>query len=102
MRNVLVHEYFGVDIEEVWKTGERDLLTFKRAIEELPQSIGGPRMRPVCAVYEQRGEAARLDAGSRVLVGRSLRVLSIFGQIRWATLNLSLGRQTFSVDSSNH
>jgi uncharacterized protein with HEPN domain len=25
MRNVLVHEYFGVDLGEVWKTAEHDL-----------------------------------------------------------------------------
>lgn len=35
MRNVLVHEYFGVDLGEVWKTVERDLPAFKRSIEEL-------------------------------------------------------------------
>lgn len=35
MRNVLVHEYFGVDLGEVWKTVERDLPTFKRAVEGL-------------------------------------------------------------------
>jgi uncharacterized protein with HEPN domain len=25
MRNVLVHDYFGIDLEEVWTTVERDL-----------------------------------------------------------------------------
>jgi uncharacterized protein with HEPN domain len=35
MRNILVHEYFGVDLGEVWKTVERDLPGFKRAIEGL-------------------------------------------------------------------
>lgn len=35
MRNVLVHEYFGVDLEEVWKTVERDLPVFKGAVEQL-------------------------------------------------------------------
>jgi uncharacterized protein with HEPN domain len=35
MRNILVHEYFGVDLREVWRTVERDLPGFKRAIERL-------------------------------------------------------------------
>jgi uncharacterized protein with HEPN domain len=35
IRSILVHEYFGVDLREVWKTVERDLPGFKRAIEEL-------------------------------------------------------------------
>lgn len=35
MRNVLVHEYFGVDLGEVWKTVERDLPACKRAVKEL-------------------------------------------------------------------
>jgi uncharacterized protein with HEPN domain len=39
MRNVLVHEYFGVDLGEVWKTVERDLPQFKRAIERLLKTL---------------------------------------------------------------
>ena len=35
MRNILVHEYFGVDLGEVWNAVERDLPAFKRAIEGL-------------------------------------------------------------------
>jgi uncharacterized protein with HEPN domain len=35
MRNILVHEYFGVDLREVWNAVERDLPEFKRAIEGL-------------------------------------------------------------------
>ncbi len=35
MRNILVHEYFGVDLDEVWKTVERDLPALKRRIEKL-------------------------------------------------------------------
>jgi len=41
MRNVLVHEYFGVDLDEVWKTVESDLPAFKRAIEELLEALEG-------------------------------------------------------------
>lgn len=35
MRNVLVHDYFGVDTEEVWMVVERDLPTFKRKIDAI-------------------------------------------------------------------
>jgi uncharacterized protein with HEPN domain len=35
MRNVLVHEYFGVDLQEVWRTVERDLPVLKHQIEAL-------------------------------------------------------------------
>jgi uncharacterized protein with HEPN domain len=35
MRNILVHEYFGVDLGEVWNAVERDLPGFKLAIEGL-------------------------------------------------------------------
>jgi uncharacterized protein with HEPN domain len=41
MRNVLVHEYFGVDLGEVWKTVERDLPAFKHAVEELLRRLEG-------------------------------------------------------------
>jgi uncharacterized protein with HEPN domain len=35
MRNVLVHEYFGVDLDEVWRTVEQDLPRLKQQIETL-------------------------------------------------------------------
>jgi uncharacterized protein with HEPN domain len=35
MRNILVHEYFGVDLRGVWNAVERHLPSFKRAIEGL-------------------------------------------------------------------
>lgn len=35
MRNVLVHDYFGIDLEEVWRTVERDLPTLKESVESL-------------------------------------------------------------------
>lgn len=35
MRNVLVHEYFGVDTQTVWQTVERDLPSFKKAVKQL-------------------------------------------------------------------
>lgn len=39
MRNVLVHEYFGVDLGEVWQTVERDLPGFKGTVETLLQRL---------------------------------------------------------------
>jgi uncharacterized protein with HEPN domain len=46
MRNVLIHEYFGVDLQEVWRTVEKDLPALKHQIEALvkrleDQSYGG-------------------------------------------------------------
>jgi uncharacterized protein with HEPN domain len=35
MRNVLVHEYFGVDLNELWNVVERDLKGFQGAVERL-------------------------------------------------------------------
>ncbi len=35
MRNLLVHEYFGVDIEEVWSTAENDLLLLRPEVEAM-------------------------------------------------------------------
>lgn len=35
MRNVLVHEYFGVDLNELWNIVERDLRAIKRPVERL-------------------------------------------------------------------
>jgi len=33
MRNVLVHQYFGVDLDEVWDTAVADLPSLRRDIE---------------------------------------------------------------------
>ena len=35
LRNILVHEYFGVDLEEVWATVERDLPALKVQVQAL-------------------------------------------------------------------
>ncbi len=35
MRNVLVHDYFGVDTDEVWRVVERDLPVLKREVQRL-------------------------------------------------------------------
>ena len=39
MRNVLVHAYFGVDLNEVWKTVEKDLSVLKQQIETLLKQL---------------------------------------------------------------
>jgi uncharacterized protein with HEPN domain len=38
MRNLLVHEYFSVDLEEVWETVLRDLPLLKAQIQTLLES----------------------------------------------------------------
>ena len=35
LRNVIVHEYFGIDLEIVWGVVERDLPDLKRRIREI-------------------------------------------------------------------
>ena len=42
MRNVLVHEYFGVDLNEVWNIVERELPDMKRQIEAILKELGLP------------------------------------------------------------
>ena len=37
MRNFIIHEYFGVDLNIVWDTIKEDLPTFKNNIEKLLQ-----------------------------------------------------------------
>ncbi len=34
MRNVLIHEYFGVDVDEIWLTATVDIPQLKRALEK--------------------------------------------------------------------
>ena len=41
MRNILVHDYFGIDLVEVWKAVERDLPTLKPKIKSLLQADPG-------------------------------------------------------------
>jgi uncharacterized protein with HEPN domain len=35
LRNVLIHEYFGVDLEIVWRVVQRRIPTLKRHVEAL-------------------------------------------------------------------
>jgi uncharacterized protein with HEPN domain len=39
MRNILVHEYFGVDLDEIWRTVEQVLPTFKVQIQVLIKQL---------------------------------------------------------------
>ena len=39
MRNILVHEYFGVDLAEVWRTVEHDLPPLKNNIQALLDNL---------------------------------------------------------------
>lgn len=40
MRNVLAHDYFGIDVEQVWATVERDLPPLREQIEAILQDLG--------------------------------------------------------------
>ncbi len=39
MRNVLVHDYFGIDVEAVWSAVEHDLPGLKKKIEAILASL---------------------------------------------------------------
>jgi len=39
MRNILVHDYFGIDLEAVWSVFERDLPELKRRIKDVIEKI---------------------------------------------------------------
>ena len=40
-RNVLVHDYLDIDLEEVWDIIELDLPPFKRRVQDLLEELGG-------------------------------------------------------------
>ncbi|MBU2521520.1 MAG: DUF86 domain-containing protein [Proteobacteria bacterium] len=35
MRNILIHEYFGVDPDQVWNTVQKDIPELKRQLEKI-------------------------------------------------------------------
>jgi uncharacterized protein with HEPN domain len=37
MRNILVHDYFGIDLDEVWAVVERDLPVLREQIEAIAE-----------------------------------------------------------------
>lgn len=39
MRNVLVHHYFGIDLEQVWDTTKIDLLILKANVEKIIKGL---------------------------------------------------------------
>lgn len=39
MRDKLIHDYFGVDIEVVWKTAKEDILPLKKSIGKLKNDL---------------------------------------------------------------
>ncbi len=41
MRNILVHEYFGMDSTLIWQIIQFDLPDFKQKIQEILQSMTG-------------------------------------------------------------
>ncbi len=39
MRDILIHEYFGVDLEEVWNTATKDIPKLKQQIEAILKEL---------------------------------------------------------------
>ena len=39
MRNILVHDYFGIDLDEVWAAVEKDLPELKKTIERIMDGL---------------------------------------------------------------
>ncbi len=41
LRDVLIHEYFGVNIKRVWKIMKKDLPKLKKEISRIYEKLGG-------------------------------------------------------------
>jgi uncharacterized protein with HEPN domain len=39
MRNVIAHEYFGIDLDEIWQVVERDLPELKQKLNEIVEEL---------------------------------------------------------------
>lgn len=39
MRDLLIHDYFGIDIQVVWETAQKDLPVLKEKIQKLINEI---------------------------------------------------------------
>ena len=52
-RNIIIHEYFGIDIDEVWNIIHDDLEDFKNAILLLIKSIKPDLKNRLISAYEQ-------------------------------------------------
>ena len=42
MRNILIHNYFGVDLDEVWNVVEKDIPRLRHTVSELIQQLQDP------------------------------------------------------------
>lgn len=38
-RDILIHEYFGVNLERIWKTIQKDILPFKKQLQKMLHEI---------------------------------------------------------------
>lgn len=45
-RDILIHNYEGVDIEQVWLRVEQDLLPLERAVKTLLEALGNSEAKP--------------------------------------------------------
>ncbi|MDD4990217.1 MAG: DUF86 domain-containing protein [Candidatus Pacebacteria bacterium] len=41
MRDVLIHDYFGINLKRVWKTAKKDLPIFQKEIQKVYDELGG-------------------------------------------------------------
>ncbi len=41
MRDILIHDYFGIDLKRMWKTTKKDLPTFQKEIQKVYNDLGG-------------------------------------------------------------
>jgi len=41
MRDILIHDYFGIDLKRMWKTTKKDLPIFKKEIKKVYDDFGG-------------------------------------------------------------
>ena len=44
MRDVLIHEYFGVDLKLTWEVVQKELPPLKRSVEVIKQQLGQHRL----------------------------------------------------------
>lgn len=57
LRNILVHQYFGIDLRQVWETAELDMPILKSKVREILQEIND-KLRS-CQAYLLRSCSAR-------------------------------------------
>lgn len=42
MRNIISHEYFGIDLDNIWDTATIDITSLKNSIEAIISDLGNP------------------------------------------------------------